>query len=105
MPAVCPPLEAALSHPAPHSIRAVLLAAGVGDRLRPFTDLHPKCLVEVGHRTLLAHHLDLLSQIREISGMVIVVGYLEDQLREAVAAWKSQTGSAFEVGFEVNPAF
>lgn len=94
-----------MSQSAPRSIRAVLLAAGVGDRLRPFTDHHPKCLVEVGERTLLAHHLDLLSQIPEISGLVIVVGYLQDQIRDAVAAWKRQTGSAFDVSFEVNLEF
>jgi choline kinase len=87
------------------SIRAVILAAGVGDRLRPFTDHHPKCLVEVGHRTLLAHHLDLLSQIPEISDAVIVIGYLEDQIRDAVTAWQRQTGSAFAISFEVNPEF
>lgn len=89
----------------PASIRAVLLAAGVGDRLRPFTDHHPKCLVEVGKRTLLAHHLDLLSQIPEVSDLVIVVGYLEHQIRDAVAAWKRQTGSPFGVTFETNPEF
>jgi len=94
-----------VTQPAKSSIRAVLLAAGVGDRLRPFTDHHPKCLVEVGERTLLAHHLDLLSQIPEISGLVIVVGYLEDQIRAAVDAWKAQTGSAFDVRFEVNPEY
>ena len=88
-----------------HQIRAVLLAAGVGERLRPFTDQHPKCLVEVGARTLLAHHLDLLSQIPEISSLVIVVGYLEEQIRAAVAAWKAQTGSAFTVTFESNPEY
>ncbi len=87
------------------AIRAVLLAAGVGDRLRPFTDHHPKCLVEVGQRSLLAHHLDLLSQIPEISDLVIVVGYLEDQIRDAVAAWQRQAERPFEVGFEVNPEF
>jgi choline kinase len=88
-----------------HSIRAVLLAAGIGDRLRPFTDHHPKCLVEVGQRSLLGHHLDLLSQIPEISDLVIVVGYLEGQIRDAVATWKTQTGSAFQVSFETNPEF
>ena len=40
----------------------------------------------VGERTLLAHHLDLLSQIPEISGLVIVVGYLEEQIRERCQA-------------------
>ena len=63
-------------------MKAILLAAGVGDRLRPFTDSHPKCLVEVGGRSLLDRHLDILSGIEAITGLHIVVGYLADQIRE-----------------------
>jgi mannose-1-phosphate guanylyltransferase len=41
-------------------LRALLLAAGLGTRLRPLTDNLPKCLVPIRGRPLLAHWLDLL---------------------------------------------
>src|SRR2546421_179505 len=34
-------------------MKAILLAAGVGKRLWPVTQHHPKCLIELGGRTLL----------------------------------------------------
>lgn len=44
--------------------RAVLLAAGLGTRLRPLTDRVPKCLVEVGGRPLLDRWLASLARAR-----------------------------------------
>ncbi|MHC4358624.1 MAG: sugar phosphate nucleotidyltransferase, partial [Planctomycetota bacterium] len=41
-------------------MQAIILAAGVGKRLKPITDQRPKCLIEIGGKTLLARCLDSL---------------------------------------------
>ena len=43
-------------------MRALLLGAGFGTRLRPLTDTIPKCLVPINGRPLLDHWLELLAK-------------------------------------------
>lgn len=66
-------------------MKAIILAAGVGKRLWPLTQHRPKCLIELGGRTLLARYLDALAGVG-IRQAVIVVGYKQDMIRSAVAA-------------------
>ncbi|MFE3186556.1 phosphocholine cytidylyltransferase family protein [Streptomyces violascens] len=55
-------------------MRAVILAAGRGSRLGPYTDDRPKCLVEVDGRSLLDLHLDTLAEVG-VTEVGIVTGY------------------------------
>jgi MurNAc alpha-1-phosphate uridylyltransferase len=65
--------------------RAMVLAAGLGLRMRPLTDRMPKPLVPVAGRPLLDHVLDKLAEagVREA---VVNVHYLPDQIIHHVAA-------------------
>jgi len=86
-------------------MRAVLLAAGVGERLRPLTDESPKCLIPLAGRTLLARHLDAFERLDEIDRVGVVTGYLGDRIAEAVDAWLQETGSRLQIDRVDNPRF
>jgi UDP-N-acetylglucosamine diphosphorylase / glucose-1-phosphate thymidylyltransferase / UDP-N-acetylgalactosamine diphosphorylase / glucosamine-1-phosphate N-acetyltransferase / galactosamine-1-phosphate N-acetyltransferase len=62
-------------------MKALILAAGMGSRLRPLTLKRPKPLLEVGKKPLLEHIIDSLSEngIREI---FIVVSYKKEMIME-----------------------
>jgi len=55
--------------------KAVVLAAGVGSRLRPLTVETPKCLTEVGGRPMLEQTLGIFDR-NGIEETVVVVGHL-----------------------------
>lgn len=59
----------------------VILAAGMAKRLRPLTDTMPKCLLEVGGRTLLERTVRAMQQAG-ISEFVVVTGYRGDMIRD-----------------------
>lgn len=60
-------------------MKAMILAAGRGERMRPLTDTTPKPLLRAGGRCLIEHHLDKLARagIREV---VINLGHLGAQI-------------------------
>jgi choline kinase len=84
-------------------MNAILLAAGVGARLAPFTDEHPKCLIKVGGKSLLDRHLDILCEL--VDGITLVVGYRHGQIRDAVGSWKTRTGHPIPVECVQNDDF
>jgi glucose-1-phosphate thymidylyltransferase len=60
-------------------MKAVVLAAGEGTRLKPLTEDTPKALVEVAGRPLLDHVFEQLIQL-DISELVVVVGHMKQQI-------------------------
>ena len=65
-------------------MKAMILAAGRGERLRPLTDHTPKPLLPVGGRPLIGHHLAALAAAG-FEEVVINVAYRGDQIRAALA--------------------
>ena len=87
-------------------MRAMILAAGRGERLRPLTDELPKPLVEINGKPLIEHHLEALSAagFREI---IINQGHLGDQLPQRLGdgdrwgvtiRWSDEQPTALETG-------
>jgi len=66
-------------------MKAMILAAGLGERLRPLTERRPKALVEIGGRTLLEIALERLRAfgIREV---IVNVHHLAPMIVEYLAA-------------------
>jgi N-acetyl-alpha-D-muramate 1-phosphate uridylyltransferase len=64
--------------------KAMVLAAGLGVRMRPLTDRMPKPLVQVAGRALLDHVLDKLVNAG-VGEAVVNVHYLPDQIIDHVA--------------------
>jgi len=66
-------------------MRALLLAAGIGSRLRPLTDTTPKCLIPIHGRPLLDYWLDLVFE-GGIERVLLNTHWLAPQVRAHVGA-------------------
>jgi choline kinase len=65
------------------NMKAIILAAGVGSRIRPLTDNCPKSLLKVAGHTILEM---MISHSRDcgITDIVFVLGYLQEQIKDYV---------------------
>jgi choline kinase len=82
-------------------MHAIILAAGRGSRLAEHNpDGLPKCLIELGGRSLLARHLDLLYQLG-VYRVDLVLGYEADRIIEHIGKLASRP----EVSFHFNPRY
>ncbi len=82
-------------------MHAIILAAGRGSRLAEHNpEGKPKCLLELGGRSLLARHLDLLylNGVRQVD---LVIGYEADQIIEHIGQLRSRP----DVAFHFNPRY
>ncbi|MGM4886842.1 nucleotidyltransferase family protein [Tardiphaga sp. 11_C7_N12_6] len=78
-------------------MRALLLAAGIGSRLRPITDTVPKCLVQIQGRPLLDYWLDLVFQ-GGIERVLLNTHWLAPQVQAHVMAspWADRIDQVYE---------
>jgi len=71
-------------------LRALLLAAGFGTRLRPLTLHTPKCLVTVNGEPLLGRWLHQLEQAG-CEAVLVNIHYLAEQVEAYLQSWQSPT--------------
>lgn len=78
----------------------MIFAAGLGSRLKPFTDHHPKALALVNGKTLLEHNIRYLQQAG-IYDVVVNVHHFADQI-ETILEQNKGWGSAITISDERN---
>jgi MurNAc alpha-1-phosphate uridylyltransferase len=64
-------------------MKAMIFAAGLGTRFKPWTDAHPKALAIVNGKSLLQRNIEYLQQYG-ITDVVVNVHHFSDQIIEAV---------------------
>ena len=74
----------AKSAPGSRPRRAMVLAAGLGLRMRPITERIPKPLVEVGGKALIDHALDRLA-VADVELAIVNIHHLADQMQRHLA--------------------
>ncbi len=80
--------------------KAMILAAGLGTRLKPFTDKHPKALAMVNGKPLLQRNIEYL-QANGIYDIVINTHHFAEQVEEAVVQNKGW-GSTVTISYEAD---
>lgn len=87
-------------------MRAMVLAAGRGERMRPLTDHTPKPLLEVRGKPLIAYHLEKLSRLG-VQEVIINLSWLGDLIRRRLRdggewnlriRYSDEGGEALETG-------
>ncbi len=80
--------------------RAMLLAAGLGTRLKPWTDTHPKALAPVNGKSLLQRNIEYLQQ-QGITKLIVNVHHFAEQIIAAITqnnGWGSEVTISDESG-------
>lgn len=64
-------------------MRAMILAAGLGTRLKPFTDQHPKALAVVNGKTVLQRNIEYLQQF-DVKDVIVNVHHFANQVIDTI---------------------
>ena len=93
-------------------MKAMILAAGRGERMRPLTDALPKPLLVVQGKPLIVHHLEALARAG-VRDVVINIAWLGARIRAALGdggdwglriAYSEEGDAAFETGGGIHRA-
>jgi len=60
-------------------MKAIILSAGIGSRLRPITNEKPKTMVEVNGRPMISYTIDAL-QANGIKNIIVCTGFMATKL-------------------------
>ena len=80
--------------------RAMILAAGLGTRFKPWTDFHPKALAEINGKSLLQRNIEYLQQFG-IYEVIVNVHHFADQIIQKIQRHKGW-GSEIAISDESN---
>ena len=81
-------------------MKALIFAAGLGERMRPLTDTTPKPLLDVGGKRLIEWHLEKLAALG-IEDVVVNTSWLAEQFPDTLgngARWNLRIAYAYEGG-------
>ena len=76
-------------------MQALMLAAGMGKRLKQFTDNNTKCMVEVAGKKLIDRAIEAVKTAR-LKKFVLVTGYEGENLKKYILDSYSDSGIEFE---------
>lgn len=64
-------------------MKAIILTAGVGSRIRPLTDNTPKCLLQVAGQPILKRMIDNLKAVG-LNEFIVITGYMADTVQKYI---------------------
>ena len=83
-------------------MKALLLAGGLGTRLRPLTLNTPKPIVPIFDRPFLHHQIELLKRVREVDEIILSLNYHPERI-EAVMGRGAEAGLPIRYVVEPRP--
>ena len=69
-------------------MKAIILAAGKGQRLQPHTNEIPKCLLTLDNQTILEHQINHLKSC-DVEEVNVVVGFAKNKVEEFLGNYDS----------------
>ena len=82
-------------------MQAIILAGGIGSRLKPITDYVPKSLIPINNIPLIEWQIKQLKKFR-INDIIICTGYKTDQIQDYLQH-KNNLGAKIQYSIEKSP--